>query len=67
MTNYAREDLINPDDSTMLTYTDLYRSFPFDNTIYIAEITGEEFMTILNRKPIPREIPMNEGNEDTKA
>lgn len=36
--------------------------------LYFREtITGEEFMTILNRKPIPREIPMNEGNEDTKA
>lgn len=44
MTNYARENLVNPDDPTTLTYTDLYRSFPFDNTIYIAEITGDEFM-----------------------
>ena len=26
------------------TYADLYQSFPFDNKIYIAEITGSEFL-----------------------
>ena len=26
------------------TYADLYQAFPFDNTVYIAEITGNEFL-----------------------
>ena len=32
--------------------------------LYFREtITGEDFMAILNRKPMPKEIPMNEGGE----
>lgn len=26
------------------TYADLYQAFPFDNTVYIAEVTGSEFV-----------------------
>jgi cell division protease FtsH len=32
--------------------------------LYFREtITGEEFMAILNRKPVPKEIPMSEDSE----
>ena len=30
--------------SNQWTYSDIYRSFPFDNQVYIAEITGEEMI-----------------------
>lgn len=31
------------------TYADLYEAFPFDNEIYIAEITGEEYLNEVSR------------------
>lgn len=38
--NEARNDL----PSQRWTYSDLYEAFPFDNTVYIATITGQEFL-----------------------
>ena len=38
--NEARNGL----PSQSWTYSDLYESFPFDNKVYIAEITGSEFL-----------------------
>ena len=31
-------------------YSDLYQSFPFDNTIFIADITGRELLTQVNNE-----------------
>ena len=39
--NDARADLLG----RQWTYADLYQSFPFDNTVYIANINGREFLT----------------------
>ena len=38
--NVARHDL----KTSPWTYADLYQSFPFDNTVYIADIKGSEFL-----------------------
>jgi len=38
--NEARSPLYAPS----WTYADLYQSFPFDNMVYIANITGQEFL-----------------------
>ena len=40
--NDARHYLGNSSYSTMWTYADLFEAFPFDNEIYIVEITTEE-------------------------
>ena len=39
MVNVARQALPN---STTWTFADIYQSFPFDNTVYIAEVRGSE-------------------------
>ena len=46
--NYARCNTLTPTDGK-LTYADIYEAFPFDNTVYIIEITGREVMNELNK------------------
>ena len=43
--NDARASLYNSN----WTYANLYQAFPFDNVVYIAEITGDEFMYEISR------------------
>ena len=42
-TNQARKGKYSSDYNGKWTYKDLYDSFPFDNVVYIAEVTGREF------------------------
>ena len=42
-TNQARKGKYASDYNGQWTYKDLYDSFPFDNVVYIAEVTGREF------------------------
>ena len=46
--NDARCNYVTPTDGK-LTYADIYEAFPFDNTVYIIEITGREVMNELNK------------------
>ncbi len=43
VTNYAREDLIGP----IVTYETLFSSLPFDNVIYIIQVSGEDLQNEL--------------------
>ena len=43
--NVARVNMITPDPLTHdITYADIYSAFPFDNDVYIIEVTGREIM-----------------------
>ncbi len=46
--NDARCNYLAPTNGK-LTYADIYEAFPFDNTVYIIEITGREVMNELNK------------------
>lgn len=43
--NKARHDLGTTSQHTTWTYSDIYQAFPFDNTVYIFEITLDEIVT----------------------
>ena len=48
-TNTARKEKYSNDYDHTWTYKDLYDCFPFDNIVYIADITGREFKYEIKR------------------
>lgn len=44
--NYTRSEI----QSGTLTYADLYQALPFDNTVYVVEVTGREIYNRISQK-----------------
>ena len=65
--NSARENIVNETTPEVWTYTEIYRAFPFDNMIYIADVKGSELLNQLKYDYIYRNPSFTENAIDANG
>ena len=62
MVNSARKAIYNSNHPYSWTYAEIYESFPFDNTVYIADVKGSELKKELGYNYIYRNASFTNNN-----
>ena len=62
MVNSARKAIYNSNHPYSWTYAEIYESFPFDNTVYIADVKGSELKKELGYNYIYRNTSFTNNN-----